>query len=242
MSDVRIQRLQRTWRASGAVEDAAAYLRERVRAGDALDWEEYTLLHAGDQLAAARYLEGQVARGELNPERLELARRLGHLEPEAGSGLDGSLALLVAQCGPGWLIHVCLPHMATYARSLPRGDAKVYAWDLVAAAREVVEAESMGACETWQHGRLYFGESPPYLWIQQRFATVLALADHRRHQLSPPDPIHLSALELLERLGVKTLAGEDDAPERQLLLRRVLSDPRLPTPWPAHGELELFSF
>ena len=241
MSDSRIQRLQRAWRASGAVEDAAAYLRERVRAGDGLDWEEYTLLHAGDRQAAERYLEGRVARADLSPARLELARRLGHIDGEAGN-LDADLALLVAQCGPGWLIHVCLPHMATYARGLPRGDAKVYAWDLVAAAREVVEAGSLGACETWQHGRLYFGASPPYLWVQQRFATVLALADHRRHQLSPPDPIHLSALELLERLGVETLTSEDDAPERQLLLRRVLSEPRLPTPWPTRGELELFSF
>ncbi|MCA9646234.1 MAG: hypothetical protein KC492_36335, partial [Myxococcales bacterium] len=49
MTDSRLQQLRRAWEASGAVEDEAAYLRERVRVG------------------------------ELSQERLELAAYFGHL-------------------------------------------------------------------------------------------------------------------------------------------------------------------
>ncbi|MGE0711198.1 MAG: hypothetical protein AB7N76_28955 [Planctomycetota bacterium] len=73
MSDEKLRELERRFRETGSAEDEVAWLRERARSGEKLDWESYSRLHELDVDAAADYLRWRVATGDLAQERLELA-------------------------------------------------------------------------------------------------------------------------------------------------------------------------
>ena len=71
MSDERLRELERRWKETGSVEDEAAWLSERVRAG------------------------------ELTEERLRLAAALGQPAAVAASGSDRALDILAALISAG---------------------------------------------------------------------------------------------------------------------------------------------
>lgn len=79
MSDEKLRELERAFQGSGSEEAELAWLRERARAGEKLNWESYSRLHELDMEAAAGYLRSRVETGDLSRERLELACFLGHL-------------------------------------------------------------------------------------------------------------------------------------------------------------------
>jgi len=78
VTDVRLRELERRWKESGAPKDELAWLTERVRGGERLDWESYSRLAELDVQAAADYLRKRVDEGDLSQERLELAALCGH--------------------------------------------------------------------------------------------------------------------------------------------------------------------
>ncbi|MGE0706922.1 MAG: hypothetical protein AB7N76_02975 [Planctomycetota bacterium] len=79
MSDEKLRELERRFRETGSAEDEVAWLRERARSGEKLDWESYSRLHELDVDAAADYLRWRVATGDLTQERLELAAYCGEV-------------------------------------------------------------------------------------------------------------------------------------------------------------------
>ena len=78
MSDTRLRELERQYRALSTVENEAAYLLECVRNGKQLDPKRYQRLAELNDAAAARYLQGRLAGGDLQPEELELAAYCAH--------------------------------------------------------------------------------------------------------------------------------------------------------------------
>ena len=76
MSDKKLRELERTFRESPSEEAGIAWLRERARAGEKLDWESYTRLHESDEETAADYCSLLAAAKPLTPERAELLRLL----------------------------------------------------------------------------------------------------------------------------------------------------------------------
>lgn len=81
MTDTRLQELERAWRASGSVEDEAAYLRERVRVGE-LTQERLELAAYCGHAGARRRTRAQGLTDELEatPELLRAVCRLGGRE------------------------------------------------------------------------------------------------------------------------------------------------------------------
>ena len=79
MSDENLRELERAFQERGSEEDELAWLRERARAGEKLDWESYSRLHELDVEAAAGYLRWRVETGDLSQERLDLAVLSGRL-------------------------------------------------------------------------------------------------------------------------------------------------------------------
>ena len=78
MSDEKLRELERRFRETGSAEDEVAWLRERARSSERLDWDSYSRLHDLDLKAAANYLQWRVETGDLTRERLELAASCGH--------------------------------------------------------------------------------------------------------------------------------------------------------------------
>jgi len=104
VSDEKLRELERAFQESGSEEAELAWLRERARAGEKLDWESYSRLHELDVEAAAEYLEWRVETGDLSRDRLELAeqcRRWARAHPEdfvsdlAGQDLVAAVASAV---------------------------------------------------------------------------------------------------------------------------------------------------
>ena len=78
MSDEKLRELERRFRETGSAEDELAWLRERARSGEKLDWDSYSRLHELDVEAAADFLRWRVEAGELSSSNLELAAYCGH--------------------------------------------------------------------------------------------------------------------------------------------------------------------
>lgn len=93
MSDEQLRELERRWQNTGAVEDEAAYLVGRVRAGEELDWTTYLRLAELSPEVASDYLQGRVSSQGVDTSRIELAAYCRH-EPAV---------LLRAQKEPGVL-------------------------------------------------------------------------------------------------------------------------------------------
>ncbi|MBL4849378.1 MAG: hypothetical protein JKY65_27945 [Planctomycetes bacterium] len=73
MSPEKLRELERAFQESGSEEAELAWLRERARAGEKLDWKSYSRLHELDVEAAAGYLRWRIETGDLSQERLALA-------------------------------------------------------------------------------------------------------------------------------------------------------------------------
>ena len=78
MSDEKLRELERRFRETGSADDEVAWLRERARAGEKLNWDSYSRLHELDVEAAADYLRWRVEIGDLSPEDLRLAAVARH--------------------------------------------------------------------------------------------------------------------------------------------------------------------
>lgn len=92
MSDERLRELEHRFRETGSADDELAWLRERARLGEKLDWDSYSRLHELDAEAAADYLRWRVETGELGAAELALIqhcvkrRRRGLLRRLFGGG------------------------------------------------------------------------------------------------------------------------------------------------------------
>lgn len=108
MSDESLRELERAFRDGGSEESEVAWLRERARCGERLDWETYSRLHELDVEAGVDYLRWRVSVGDLTRERLELARACGLLEPTQRTHSVSDLA--AAYMGVA-LAHALLPRL-----------------------------------------------------------------------------------------------------------------------------------
>ena len=72
MSDEKLRELERRFRETGSAEDEVAWLRERARSSERLDWDSYSRLHDLDLKAAANYLQWRVETGDLTRERADV--------------------------------------------------------------------------------------------------------------------------------------------------------------------------
>lgn len=78
MGDSRLRKLERAFAESESEEDELAWLGERMRAGEKLDWESYSRLHDLDVEGAAAYLRSCSDARRLSPDRLQLASVFEH--------------------------------------------------------------------------------------------------------------------------------------------------------------------
>lgn len=78
MADSVLRALERRYHATRSAVDELAWLNERLRAGQRLDWASYARLADLAPQDAAAYLDGLVRQGALRPERLGLAACVGH--------------------------------------------------------------------------------------------------------------------------------------------------------------------
>jgi len=88
VSDEKLRELERAFQESGSEEAELAWLRERARAGEKLDWESYSRLSELDVEAAAGYLRWRVETGDLSHERLEMAAHCGDIPACVSVGLE----------------------------------------------------------------------------------------------------------------------------------------------------------
>lgn len=79
MADLGIRTLERRFQASRSPEDELAWLRERVRLGQRLEWAAYTRLAELSAQEAAAYLSRLVELGPVESERLSMAACCGHV-------------------------------------------------------------------------------------------------------------------------------------------------------------------
>jgi hypothetical protein len=124
VSDERLRELERRWKETGAVEDGAAWLRERVRVGDLTQERLELAAHCGHQAATT------LTRG--NPEALSLQEWLGTF-PDGGDGAVTRLKIGLARAAlpiweasqpndhrphaairaaEGWVLCPCADHLA----------------------------------------------------------------------------------------------------------------------------------
>lgn len=78
MSDERLRALERRWKESGAAEDELAWLNERVRQGESLEWVSYSRLAELSVEGAAAYLKATLERGDVTAEAVNLAAHCAH--------------------------------------------------------------------------------------------------------------------------------------------------------------------
>ena len=77
MSDEKLRELERAFQENGSEEAELAWLRERARAGEKLDWESYSRLSELDVEAAAGYLRWRVEIGDLTEAHMRVAAHCG---------------------------------------------------------------------------------------------------------------------------------------------------------------------
>ena len=90
MSDEKLRELERRYRETGSVDDELAWLRERARAGERLDWLCFSRLHGLDQNEAKLYLLGMGV-------SMPLANLACSVDPPTPVRLDNSTRLFVAR-------------------------------------------------------------------------------------------------------------------------------------------------
>lgn len=120
MSDSRVRELEATWRTSGAVEDEAAWLQERVRVGD-LEQSKLELAAYCGHSGAARsatplsleegeaWLEGLVGYGRIATVRSLIAIAVVSLEAWTR---DETCPIEAAHAAQDWILCPCDPHRA----------------------------------------------------------------------------------------------------------------------------------
>lgn len=87
MADVSLRTLERRFQASGSPEHELAWLCQRVRAGQRLEWASYARLAGLAPQEAAVYLSGLMDQGLVQPpERLGLAAACGHGPARVAAG------------------------------------------------------------------------------------------------------------------------------------------------------------
>lgn len=87
MADVSLRTLERRFQASGSPEHELAWLCQRVRAGQRLEWASYARLAGLAPQEAAVYLSGLMDQGLVQPpERLGLAASCGHGPARVAAG------------------------------------------------------------------------------------------------------------------------------------------------------------
>lgn len=152
MSDQRLRELEARWRASGSGEDEVAWLTERVRNGERLDWQSYLRLALVDPPTAAEYLDLSTLSTKLTPERVRLAARYGHLPANELLTRDGGYGAnaareetLVPEIGYRELI--CeVARWALHEHSPDRVAAEAFV-----AAYAAVEEVILAGGVNWQH-------------------------------------------------------------------------------------------
>jgi len=87
VSDEKLRELERAFQESESEEAELAWLRERARAGEKLNWESYSRLHELDVEAAAGYLQSRLSAGSTSRPELELAALCGHAAAQSVSGM-----------------------------------------------------------------------------------------------------------------------------------------------------------
>jgi len=100
VSDKKLRDLERRFRETGNAGDELAWLRERVRLGERLEWRNFLRLNKLDVDATAEYLRFRSELGELGVQEIELLASGGHLAaqklvPHAARGsIDFSVSYL----------------------------------------------------------------------------------------------------------------------------------------------------
>lgn len=211
MSDERLRELERRWRATGAADDGAAWLVERVRIGD---------LEAS-RLMLAAYLGHHAARAAVDA-------------PPAVPGDDGAWLAGLEGLEPGSATRACALAVLAVVGACRRTGRPVPAEKDTRAILQAVEDWLICPCEThaltcyFDHG--YFGEAPAEVeWLVDSLRLVLMYEGSERLQQAERS-FRLSARRLEEVKGdgagarLRTMVATSLA-ERALAPRAVVQDP-----------------
>ena len=120
MSDEKLRELERQFRETGSADDEVAWLRERARSGENLDWDTYSRLHELDVEAAADYL-----REHHQAPRLLVGHSLGGAAVLAAAGRIDEVDAVATIAAPAEPVHV-LSHFTDDLKRIERdGEAEV---------------------------------------------------------------------------------------------------------------------
>jgi len=147
VTDDRLRDLERRWRASGSPVDEGAWLAERIRAGDRLDWDGYARLAALDPEAAAADLRRRREAGELSRDALDLAAYCGHAPARAvasGAPSDAAAAASLEGWGlglPRWGLGHCVRAAVAAGEALRAGAG----WTTLSAAQAGLAGDALAS-------------------------------------------------------------------------------------------------